>query len=100
VRRRTRNDHQPELKVTPVDLAQKIEAGCLSPRTSPTGDAETLARRISKLSKRERYVLELAAAGRPDAEIGGTLWITEETVKAHLRYIFGFLREGKTAPRM
>jgi DNA-binding CsgD family transcriptional regulator len=68
---------------------------------SPTGDAQALAQRISNLPEREREVLEMAAARLPDAEIASTLWITQETVRAHLRYIVGLLVEGKkTAPRM
>ena len=57
---------------------------------SPTGDVQALAERISKLPERQREVLKLAA-GLSDAEIGSTLWITQETVRTHLRYIVGFL---------
>jgi DNA-binding CsgD family transcriptional regulator len=64
---------------------------------SPTGDAQALAQRISELSKRERQVLEMAVAGKSDAEISSNLWIPQETVRSHFRHIVGFLLEGKRA---
>jgi DNA-binding CsgD family transcriptional regulator len=76
-----------------------IELGCLSPRMSPTGDTQALAQRISRLSEREREVLEMAASGLSDAEIATSLWITQETVRVHLRHIVGSLVEGKTKAR-
>jgi DNA-binding CsgD family transcriptional regulator len=66
---------------------------------TPIGDAQKLAGRISKLRKNQRRVLELAAEGLSNEEIGRTLWITKDTVEAHLRYIFVCLMEGKRAAR-
>jgi len=42
---------------------------------------------LDKLSPREREVLKLVAEGSSNKEIGGQLFISETTVKAHLRSI-------------
>lgn len=41
----------------------------------------------SALSQREREVLQLVAQGTSNKEIGGALFISENTVKTHLRHI-------------
>lgn len=46
---------------------------------------------IEVLSTQQLRVLELVANGRPNAEIAGRLFITEDTVKAHIRRIFAKL---------
>jgi ATP/maltotriose-dependent transcriptional regulator MalT len=99
LRRTSPTDKEREPEAAPEELAEKIEAGCLSPRMNPTGDAQKLARRISKLRENERRVLELATEGRSNEEITRALWITQQTVEAHLRYIFACLLEGKQAAR-
>ena len=48
--------------------------------------------RVEALSEREKAVLELLALGRVNKEIGGKLGVSEETVKTHLRNIFGKLQ--------
>lgn len=41
-----------------------------------------------QLSPRELQVLEGMAAGRSNAEIGRTLWVSEDTVKVHAKKLF------------
>ncbi len=52
--------------------------------------AAKLAERVSgpELSERERVVLNALATGQSNKEIGRTLFISETTVKAHLKSIF------------
>jgi DNA-binding NarL/FixJ family response regulator len=45
-------------------------------------------RRKSGLSPREIQVCELMTAGRSNADIATTLFISESTVKVHIRHIF------------
>ena len=40
------------------------------------------------LSPRELQVLEGMAAGQSNAEIGRTLWLSEDTVKVHAKKLF------------
>lgn len=55
-------------------------------------DAEGLSdSRISRLSARQREVLELATEGLPNAQIGRRLFITESTVKQHLHKAYRIL---------
>jgi DNA-binding NarL/FixJ family response regulator len=46
-----------------------------------------LAAALDELTEREREVLELLAAGRSNAEIAGTLYLGEATVKTHVSKI-------------
>jgi two-component system NarL family response regulator len=52
--------------------------------------AERLALRQKRpeLSQREMEVLQLLVRGRSNKEIGSSLFITEDTVKAHLKTLF------------
>lgn len=52
----------------------------------PTQDGAARAR-VSRLTNRERDVLELLGAGRSNAEIGRHLYLTEGTVKGHVSAI-------------
>jgi two-component system NarL family response regulator len=45
-----------------------------------------------ELSKRELEVLELLASGKSNKEIGASLYISETTVKSHLRTVFAKLQ--------
>ncbi len=53
--------------------------------------AEPDAAALAQLSDRERAVLEALAAGKTNAEIGQTLFISENTVKIHVRRILAKL---------
>jgi DNA-binding NarL/FixJ family response regulator len=45
-------------------------------------------REVRLLSPRELDVLRIVAEGRSNAEVAKTLWVTEQTVKFHLRNIY------------
>lgn len=73
-----------------LQTIRRVAAGerCMDPRV-----AAKLADRIAKgaLSAREIQVLTLVATGRANKEIAAELFISEGTVKAHLKSIFGKL---------
>jgi DNA-binding NarL/FixJ family response regulator len=78
--------------VEPVDLAAVLRSA-LSSRSFevwgaevPGGVATTAGPTV--LSERERVVLEALALGHSNREIGRQLWISEQTVKFHLRNIY------------
>ena len=58
--------------------------GC---RTS-VEDAEPLANDDLPLTRREIEILQLVAAGATNGDVARKLWVTEQTVKFHLRNIF------------
>jgi two-component system NarL family response regulator len=73
-----------------LDCIRKVNSG----KTSvPTALAAKLAESMSSepLTGREQDVLNLLARGKSNKEIGGHLFITETTVKSHLRSIFSKL---------
>lgn len=79
------------LKDTPEDeLAETIRAVHAGKETLPGKVAERLAarRQQADLSQRETEVLTLLTKGRSNKEISSTLFITEDTVKAHLKTLF------------
>jgi len=73
-----------------LDCIRKVNRGqtCV-----PTALAAKLAESMSSepLTGRELDVLNLLASGKSNKEIGSQLFITETTVKSHLRSIFGKL---------
>jgi DNA-binding NarL/FixJ family response regulator len=73
-----------------LDSIRKVHAGetCIPPALGAK-----LASRMSGqvLTSREIDVLKLLARGRSNKEIGADLFISETTVKSHLRSIFGKL---------
>jgi len=68
------------------ESVRKVAAGeSLFPATIASKLAESMAR--PELSKRERQVLECIANGRSNKEIGQMLYISEHTVKTHVRSV-------------
>ena len=78
--------------VEPVDLAAVLRSA-LSGRSFAVWGAEeppsaAPAAGASTLSEREAVVLEAVARGLSNREIGRQLWISEQTVKFHLRNVY------------
>lgn len=73
-----------------VDAVRKVHGGL---RAIPSSVAKNLATRTpnSKLTQRERDVLELIVKGRSNKEIAAELGITEGTVKCHVNVILSRL---------
>jgi len=79
------------LKDTPDDqLSATIRAVYAGEQPLSPKVAERLAERQerSDLSQREMEVLQLLIKGRSNKEIGSSLFISEDTVKAHLKTLF------------
>jgi two-component system NarL family response regulator len=79
------------LKDTPEDeLTSTIRAVYAGQEKLAPKLAERLAQRQKRpeLSQREMEVLQLLVRGRSNKEIGSSLFITEDTVKAHLKTLF------------
>jgi DNA-binding NarL/FixJ family response regulator len=79
------------LKDTPEDeLAETIRAVHAGQEKLSPKLAERLALRQKRpvLSRREMEVLQLLVRGRSNKEIASALFVTEDTVKAHLKTIF------------
>jgi len=83
------------LKDTPDDeLSRTIRAVYAGEQPLPPKVAERLAQRQQRadLSQREMEVLQLLIKGRSNKEIGSALFISEDTVKAHLKTLFAKLQ--------
>ena len=74
--------------VSPV-MASSLLTQLSGPARGPTLEEETA------VSPREKEVLELLAEGATNKEIGATLFISENTVKTHLRNIMDKLHIAK-----
>jgi DNA-binding NarL/FixJ family response regulator len=82
------------LKDTPDDeLASTIRAVHAGAEKLPLRVAKRLAERKQRadISPREMDVLHLLIKGRSNKEIGSALFVTEDTVKAHLKTLFSKL---------
>ncbi len=82
------------LKDTPEDeLAATIRAVHAGQQKLPTRVAQRLAERQQRadLSQREMDVLALLIKGRSNKEISSALFVSEDTVKAHLKTLFAKL---------
>jgi len=82
------------LKDTPDDeLAATIRAVHAGEQKLPTRVAQRLAERQQRadLSPREMDVLQLLTKGRSNKEISSALFVSEDTVKAHLKTLFAKL---------
>lgn len=83
------------LKDTPEDeLAATIRAVHAGEPALPAKMAKRLAERQRRadLSPRETEVLQLLTKGRSNKEIASSLFISEDTVKAHLKTLFSKLK--------
>ncbi|MGC3956551.1 MAG: response regulator transcription factor [Verrucomicrobiota bacterium] len=83
------------LKDTPEDeLAATIRAVHAGESALPEKMAKRLAERQQRadLSPRETEVLQLLTKGRSNKEIATSLFISEDTVKAHLKTLFAKLK--------
>lgn len=79
------------LKDTPEDeLSATIRAVYTGQQKLPTRVAQRLAERQQRaeLSQREMDVLALLIKGRSNKEISSALFVSEDTVKAHLKTLF------------
>jgi DNA-binding NarL/FixJ family response regulator len=78
--------------VEPVDLADVVRTALSGQPFAVWGAKEPLAATsgvgANLLSEREGVVLEAVARGLSNREIGRQLWISEQTVKFHLRNIY------------
>ncbi len=83
------------LKDTPEDeLAATIRAVHAGEQVLPEKMAKRLAERQRRadLSPREMEVLRLLIKGRSNKEISSALFLSEDTIKAHLKTLFAKLR--------
>ena len=83
------------LKDTPVDeLAAMIRAVHAGKEVLPNKVAERLAARRQRadLSHRELEVLRLLTKGRSNKEMAASLFVSEDTIKAHLKSLFSKLK--------
>jgi DNA-binding NarL/FixJ family response regulator len=87
-----RSVHSGEVLLSPVIAAKIIEQ--LS-RLHEAGTDRDEA--LSVLTPREREVFGLASQGLRNAEIAAKLYLSEKTIKTHLRNIYGKLALGSKA---
>ncbi|MGH3512032.1 MAG: LuxR C-terminal-related transcriptional regulator [Pseudonocardiaceae bacterium] len=91
------------VKTTPVEeilrAVRQVAAGStpVSARLLPLLLSEVCDQRHRALTVRELEVLQLVAIGRTNAEIAKILFLSEATVKTHLRRIFGKLQVSDRA---
>jgi DNA-binding NarL/FixJ family response regulator len=83
-----------------TDAIRRVAAGGLVIDPSVVGQLVNRSRvrnPLDDLTERERDVLALMAEGRSNTAIGQTLFLSEKTVEAHIRSIFGKLNLAATA---
>lgn len=71
-----RTVHLGHAVIAPRDLAALLDGSFRGQPSTPSG--------YDSLSEREREVFQLVAAGHSNAEIAGTIYASESTVKAHV----------------
>jgi DNA-binding NarL/FixJ family response regulator len=72
-------------------FSHSIYLASRSSRRSPPAPVPApprLADDVPLLTRRELEILQLAAAGRSNAELARSLWVTEQTVKFHLSNVY------------
>jgi DNA-binding NarL/FixJ family response regulator len=84
--------------IDPADMApilRQVFEGTLVTETfgGGPGFAERAADELG-LTGREREILEQVAAGRPNKQIAGELWLSEQTIKYHLTNVYRKLGVG------
>lgn len=79
-----------------LDNAQQARLHGLLPRHSDTLEPAQ-ARPVISLTGKERHVLELVAQGKSNKEIAKLLGIAPETIKSHMKNIFGKLQVDSRA---
>jgi len=81
--------------------AERFETVAASRRTPPAADVISIAPRQSEPeqapSAREIEVLQLVSDGLVNREIGNRLFLSEETVKSHVRHILAKLQARSRA---
>jgi len=90
--RSCRNPSHGEAPIT-RQLASKI----LGEFARQTREAQPAARPSQVLTEREREVLSLVAQGRTNREIGQALFLSENTIKYHLKSILAKLHLNNRA---
>jgi DNA-binding CsgD family transcriptional regulator len=78
----------PALNGTPVLSEQPVPQG----RRAVVIPFRRRQNPISELSERELQVLALTAEGLTNAEIGKVLFLSEKTIKSHLRHLLAKLQ--------
>jgi two-component system, NarL family, response regulator len=75
------------------EIAGTVRAVCAGEQKLPLSVAKRLAerQRRAELTHRETEVLHLLTKGRSNKEIASALFISEDTVKSHLKALFGKL---------
>jgi len=81
-----RTVHAGDAVIAPSSTKKLIEHVAAQRAVSPDGIAA-----ITGLTDREREVLALIAQGKSNAEIAGTLYLGETTVKTHVRHVLAKL---------
>ena len=76
----------PDNRAEAIELADALaEAGTIADEASASGDGSVAAALSAGLTRREREVLLLAEKGTTNREIGEALFISENTVRKHLK---------------
>jgi two-component system, NarL family, response regulator DevR len=81
-------DAQPQELASAVRQAFRQSVFFPEPRVLVAEALSAEARKSTALTRRELEILELLAAGSPNAKIASALWVTEQTVKFHLSNIY------------
>lgn len=86
-------DHQQKRRIAAESERMKaeLENYLLLSRSAATNEVPTVLEPLKSLSDRQREVWDCMAAGLSNKEIADKLFISENTVKYHIRNIYHFL---------